>query len=103
MAEYIEREAALSEFQKVCDVCMTLVRQPECGECSVADTVRKVKRIPAADVKPVVRSRWVYDCERTAGDGWTYRQYHCEKCGNRELGGLQNYCPNCGCSMRDEE
>ena len=45
----------------------------------------------------------LYDCERTAGDGWTYRQYHCEKCGNRELGGLQNYCPNCGADMREED
>ncbi len=54
MKEHIEREAALTEFQKVCDICMALVKIPMCGECSVADTVRKVKRIPAADVQPVV-------------------------------------------------
>lgn len=54
MAEYIEREAALKEFEKVCNVCMALVNKPMCGDCSVADTVRKVKSIPAADVRPVV-------------------------------------------------
>ena len=53
MAEYIEREAALTVFQNVCAVCMALVDKPMCGECSVADTVRKVKSIPPADVQPV--------------------------------------------------
>lgn len=55
MKECIEREEALTEFEKVCDVCMALVARPHCGECSIADTVRKVKRIPAADVVAVVR------------------------------------------------
>lgn len=53
--KYIEREAALTEFAKICDICMALMARPTCGECSVADTVRKIKRIPAADVVPVVR------------------------------------------------
>ena len=60
MADYIEREAALKEFEKVCNVCMALVNKPMCGDCSVADTVRKVKSIPAADVRPVVLCR---ECE----------------------------------------
>lgn len=55
MKEYIELEAALKEFEKVCNVCMALVNKPMCGDCSVADTVRKVKSIPAADARPVVR------------------------------------------------
>ena len=59
MAEYIEREAALTEFQKVCDVCMALTARPMCGDCSVADTVKKVKKIHAADVRPVVRGKWI--------------------------------------------
>jgi len=57
MAEYIEREAALAVFQNVCAVCMALVDKPMCGECSVADTVRKVKSIPSADVQPVVHGK----------------------------------------------
>ena len=98
MAEYIDREEAKDEL---CDRCMNVMT------CARGDNSCPIKlglnSVPAADVKPVVRSRWVYDCERTAGDGWTYRQYHCEKCGNRELGGLQNYCPNCGADMREGE
>ena len=48
------------------------------------------------------KGEWIYDTERVAGDGWTYRQYHCSECGFQELGGLQNFCPNCGADMRGE-
>ena len=65
MTEYIPREAALTEFQKVCDVCMTLTKRPMCGDCSVADTVREIKRIPAADVREV---RWIPVTERLPED-----------------------------------
>jgi hypothetical protein len=61
MVEYIEREAALTVFQNVCAVCMALVDKSMCGECSVADTVRKVKSVPAADVQPV---KWIPVTER---------------------------------------
>ena len=68
MAEYIEREAALKEFEKVCNVCMALVNKPMCGDCSVADTVRKVKSIPAADVREV---KWISVEERLPEDDET--------------------------------
>ena len=75
MAEYIEREAALKEFEKVCNVCMALVNRPMCGDCSVADTVRKVKSIPAADVRPVVQREAVMQALNkyfSIGDSYTY-------------------------------
>ena len=66
MKEYIERESTLGEFDKVCNLCKSLVERPMCGECSIADTVRKVKNIPAADVVEVVRCKdckWLVRCE----------------------------------------
>lgn len=85
--EYIEREAALKEFEKVCNVCMALVNKPMCGDCSVADTVRKVKSIPAIDLRPVVRGKWLESdcgplqkcsiCKATGWDGF----YFCPNCG----------------------
>ena len=46
------------------------------------------------------KGKWIYDTERVAGDGWTYSQYHCSECKFQELGGLANFCPNCGAEMR---
>lgn len=60
-----------------------------------------VSSLPAADVKPVVRGKWIYDCERVAADGWTYRQHHCSVCGRKTIE-ADNYCPSCGAEMRGE-
>lgn len=57
---------------------------------------------PTADVEPVKHGKWIYDCERTMQDGWTYRQYHCSVCEFQMIGGIHNYCPNCGARMYGE-
>ena len=96
MAEYIEREAALEEFEKVCNLCMAIVRKPMCGDCSIADTVRKIKKIPAADVAPVRHGRWISDKKRL----W----YKCSNCGMEDM--LEqdySFCPFCGAKMEGEE
>lgn len=97
MADYIERQAALTVFQKVCDLCMTLVQTPMCGDCSVADTVRKVKHIPPADVRPVVRGHW----EGVQPEVWDTMYATCSCCRKRMYLSKDslNYCPNCGADM----
>lgn len=100
MTGYIEREAALKEFEKVCNVCMALVNKPMCGDCSVADTIRKVKSIPAADVRSVVRGKWKLDSD--PGEPW---RYVCNICGEKTKDTVMgkpraNYCPSCGADMR---
>ena len=103
MVKYIPSELALDSLCAACEI-VPIDEKENCPyRFTGCQEYANIFSLPAADVKPMVRSRWVYDCERTAGDGWTYRQYHCEKCGNRELGGLQNYCPNCGADMREED
>lgn len=94
--EYIEREAALKEFEKVCNVCMALVNKPMCGDCSVADTVRKVKSIPAADVRPVARAVWRRYSPFTD-------TYECSNCGEQVIDQQFRtaYCPNCGARMEE--
>jgi hypothetical protein len=61
-----------------------------------------IEAIPAADVRPVVRGKWIYDCDRTMHDGWIYKQYHCSLCEFQMIGGIHNFCPNCGADMREE-
>ncbi len=59
-----------------------------------------VRRMPAADVAPVVHGAWG-EWENGAG-------YYCTVCGKDALCDgveqevLSNYCPNCGARMDDE-
>ena len=88
MAEYIEREKVIEAFDDPAveryygDVC------PESVICVI-------EQIPAADVRPVVRGRWI---TRPYMMGNT--QY-CSLCGEN-YGVKYNFCPNCGADMREE-
>ena len=83
MAEYIEREAAIEAL-----------RQSWPNTSVMEDNIR---RIPAADVRPVVHGKWIFqaggESEFDAGDF-----YLCSNCGAAEFE-EPNYCPNCGAKM----
>ena len=92
MAEYIEREAALS-------------RQRWNGRLDeYVVFVRDIESIPAADVAPVRHGRWYFDNYKY---DWT-----CSECG-KTIDILTsasvwdkpnaNYCPNCGAKMEESE
>lgn len=57
-----------------------------------------IEELPSAEPERK-KGKWIYDTERVAGNGWIYSQYHCSECGFQELGGLANFCPNCGAEM----
>lgn len=61
--------------------------------------IEKIREIPAADVRPVVRGRWI---EKPYLIG-TSR--FCSKCGSNYgmPHEIYNYCPNCGTDMRKED
>lgn len=63
----------------------------------IADNLR---RMPPADVTPVVHSRWVLG-------GYDDMYYVCEKCGHKQseyyAKPTANFCPNCGAKMDKEE
>ena len=95
MAEYIERSAVLQNKT-------TMTEYDEGGWDAPVSVVRvtDIEAIPAADVAPVVRGRWVKD-----RDGDEY----CENCSRympvREVTGdpsANNYCPNCGAKVDAE-
>lgn len=76
-SEYISREALLSATN---------------GYDWQAGLKTVLKRIPAADVRPVVRGVWVKN-------GWSIR---CSICGYDMPFATRNFCPNCGADMREE-
>lgn len=101
MAKYIELERALA-----------LIRPDEPEDEKVAVTIATAKklvrsilyRIPAADVAPVVRGRWIM-WEAAGNDIPSPHRHECSVChdvaqvliNGIEL--LSDYCPNCGAKM----
>ena len=88
MAEYIERSVAIANLTAL------EVTEPN---VTMADAKRVLADIHAADVVPVVHSRWVPFHSEAAGD----IQY-CSAC---EIGfdAKMDYCPHCGAKMESEE
>lgn len=90
MAEYIKREDAEMALLERCK---------ETGYGGLTpDDIRLVMwtpwRIPAADVRPVVRGKWITV---------KHPLYECSICGAvyQDVGYGFNYCPNCGADMRE--
>ena len=119
MAEYIKREAALDAITNLAG------KAPTCSAYETAwKSARALKKIPAADVAPVVHGRWLLQAnnERTnyrwnvtaecseccdekkeiwAGffpnvPDWLARDVALESAKSVKL---SNYCPNCGAKM----
>ena len=94
MADYISRQAAINI---VCD--------DECDDCpdGGCDMYRRLKRLPAADVRPVVRGKWVPQLTPYAVKDADICA--CSVCGEsvwiyKDKSQPWNFCPNCGADMR---
>lgn len=103
MAECIEREAVFSAIWKT---------SAEHDVFFPAIILDAIKTIPAADVRPVLRGKWLPDYDyaeydfdgitplpepRKFQDGW-----QCSLCGEY-MPSETGFCPNCGADMRAEE
>ena len=77
MSEYIEREAALEAAKK---------------SHLYFDLKPIINSIPAADVRPTVRGKWVDEPIKGI-------RYHCSVCQGR-FDYTWHFCPNCGADMR---
>lgn len=77
MAEYILRDQAIIAVTgaKLPDVSASGLPIAN-GKRSVTDCVRRLKEIPAADVRPVVRGKWT-DKRTIEHDG----EWYCTACG----------------------
>ena len=86
MAEYIEREAVLDEYDRQHN-------GPPGGARKI------IAEFPSADVAPVVRGKWIAD-----GDGY-HSTYNCSICGWKDwypFNERHNFCPNCGAKMNEQ-
>jgi hypothetical protein len=98
MAEYIERTDAMNAV---------LVGDVD-KDFPCMDIAARLHDIPAADVRPVVRGRWIeYPEVLKLADALNDEYIGCPACGNvwnmmdNDVERF-NYCPNCGADMREE-
>lgn len=97
MAKYIEREAAFDAITDLAGKAPTRSAYE-----AVWKSARVLKKIPAADVVPVVHAKWIHT--KTEEDDWghSFHHWHCPVCGwfegsNPE--GARKYCSGCGAKM----
>lgn len=97
MAKYIERAAAVAVCDKQYRECLR--KSDFCGDTVAWNICADIKAIPAADVAPVVRGRWIHDGRRVeSGIDWC----HCSECGKSDnFCSRTNYCPKCGAKMME--
>jgi DNA-directed RNA polymerase subunit RPC12/RpoP len=102
MAEYIDKQATIDNIERSFDKETILNRFVR----KIA--ISAVRRMEPADVRPVVRGKWVSDEDTYPGPGM--RNYKCSACG--KIAGtwrkglkkeqLYPFCPMCGADMRGE-
>lgn len=88
MGDYIERKVALE------------ITKRTSGDYATA--FAEIRKIPTADVVPVVHAKWIHT--KTEEDDWghSFHHWHCSACGwfegsNPE--GARKYCSGCGAKM----
>ena len=104
MAEYIDRDAALSEIERR-EALMV-------GDKRVSVDAMKsfIKNRPAADVAPVRHGRWILEAHDERANGrWIVKgyacgetEYQCSECKETEWrtsASRLKYCPFCGAKM----
>ena len=57
--------------------------------------LEKIRKMPSADVAPVVHGRWIVTDVITCSE--------CQHFTRSEFAGRWNYCPNCGARMDKED
>lgn len=109
MAEYIEREIALSIHEPAkSNRCYQTDNLDDAYGQGWDDALCCLERLPAADVVPVVHGRWEeVDWVEIENGGHEFirtldaalRCSNCRNCFKKELLWKRNYCPNCGARM----
>ena len=94
MTEYISRDAAIKRFNFAVLDCLGMEPTIRAG-----DIIKALESIPAADVRPVVRGKWIEDWETGCSE--------CPACHDtflwEDYKGVAewNFCPNCGARMEE--
>ena len=103
--EYIDREAAIEAISKLEFVAMDVIAADSInGAFQIVTRYmdKQLRKLPAADVRPVVRGKWIDHYEPySTGEEWIEAQYgyECSICGRWEYE-KEPFC-NCGAEMEE--
>jgi len=94
MDDYISREAAIETIKSLYPsmplVKLNVDKWHEKNKAYM-DCEAAIEALPAADLRPVVRGKWIKNC-------WSIR---CSECGYDMPYTNRNFCPNCGATMEE--
>lgn len=107
MNDYISRDAAKKQMRNGRHSMEWLLAS---GAKTIGDAFAIVlDEVPAADVRPVVRGKWMEFSGRAFGmaeDGTmlALKLHTCSECKKSTIDAFYtNFCPNCGADMRGEQ
>ena len=101
--DYIKRSDAIKTICGDCEYYST----NDCEDCRLD----RLTKIPAADVRPMVRGKWEKHEDFDTYGGGRFVEWVCSECDKRLRGDwvirnshieetpTENYCPNCGADM----
>lgn len=99
MAEYIDRESAISLIKQYGHDAIDGGRYSLDTVDDCIELANRIKTLPTEDVAPVVHGRWEY-IPQTLN---TLSQFRCPFCRwwslDPSIDGAYNYCPSCGARM----
>ena len=94
MAEYIERQSVLAKKFNL---------DSRLHEPITVVLASEIERLPAADVRPVVKAEWHGEGDGYADGELVYDMWSCPVCGKCFFEWEEkpdwNFCPNCGADM----
>lgn len=94
--EYISRDVALRQLNATCLATdCDNYNGVRCRACAYANAMDFIDTIPAANVQPVKRGRWIWDSNAPHREHGAYK---CSNCGCHS-DFEENYCYNCGARM----
>lgn len=100
--DYISREAALAALHN-----RAFDKADTGGEYrALVWASSQIKSLPAADVRPVVRGKWIIHKPFYSGRHNCNECIECSVCGTwfgHDCYEISNFCPHCGADMREED
>lgn len=107
MTDYISREDAIEVLNEVARKNFTFAYEYDRVLNILMDCDKTIRQLPAADVFPNVRGRWLHENNPAYSpfDGTAPFLDICNQCGytRREKGRIWQFCPVCGADMQGEE
>ena len=93
IGEYISRDEALRALHQYCTDCAISCDGVMCRACDHANAMDIISDMPAADVQPIRRGRWIAQLNG---------HVICSYCG-KEQAFSSDFCKHCGADMRGDE